>query len=268
MQPQQAYNEQSNVPVRTGIRQYLEQQQQRVEWLLDGSEYIQARSLINKFLFALSQSDKLMKCDSKSVLHSLLFCAEKKMAPINGKIILVPFETKEGVKCQAQMGVQGIRELIRRNPEVKRVGGDIVREKDEFKLISGLEPSIHHVPDLKGDSPITGSYAFAEMRGGGYIIRYCNQDDIMKSKAESKGSSSPYSPWNKFYSEMVRLVPLRKLAKELITDEAPTFDTAYEKEIGQRNVVPFRSHQEVIDQETEVVEYLQDEPYEDREGEI
>ncbi len=210
------------------IRSYLEANEKMVVKVLAGSKVLQAKALIDKFLLAVHQNDKLKSCTRMSLLNSLLFCAEKGLSPTNGKIVLVPY----GAECQATIGVPGIRELIRRNPDVKRVGGDVVRAKDDFKLVSGLEPTIHHVPHTGEDSEIIGSYAFAELISGGYIIRYCSHQDIMTSKAASKGSASPHSPWNKFFSEMARIVPLRKLAKELIVDEIThTFDTTYEAEV-------------------------------------
>ncbi len=210
------------------VKAYLEAQEERVRKLLEGSSHLQPKPLINKFLFALYQNEKLRSCSQTSLLNALLFCAEKKLAPVNGKIVLVPY----GDKCEALVGVPGIRELIRRNPDVKRVGGDVVRRKDDFKLVSGMNPTIHHIPNVEEDSDIMGAYAYAELSEGSYLIRYCNQQEIEASKTASKGSSSPHSPWNKFFPEMARLVPLRKLAKELITDEvAPTFDTLYEEEI-------------------------------------
>lgn len=195
--------------------------------MLEGSKYLEPKSLINKFLCAMNENEKLKNCTRMSLFKALTFCSEKGLSPLHGKIVLIPY----GLECKAIVGVPGLRELIRRNPDVKRVGSDVVRSKDDFKLISGLEPSLHHIPNLSEDAEVIGAYAFAELAGGEYIIRYCTHQDIMVSKAASSGSGGANSPWNKYFSEMARLVPLRKLAKELITDDMdPTFDTTYEEE--------------------------------------
>jgi phage RecT family recombinase len=214
-----------------GIKRYLEEQEDRVIKILDGSKDIQAKSLINKFLFALGQNEKLMQCNQQSIKNALLFCATKRMAPINNNIILIPY----GNECQASLGIKGLRELMSRNPRIKSVTSEIVRETDECRITAGSNPSINHTLDLSGSSPILGAYAIAELHNGNTVMRYSSLKEINEAKACSKGSGSPSSPWNKFFGEMARLVPLRKLAKELILDGDNTFDTFYGEENRQRD---------------------------------
>ena len=219
---------------KTPLQLYLEGYLSKVDQILTGTN-IGSKSLLSKFLFVLNQNDKLLKCDSVSIFKALVYCAEKKMTPTNGKIILTPY----GTQCKATLGVQGLRELIRRNPQIVRVGGDVVRKADTFNLTSGLNPTIDHIPYLGEQSKdgdelsIIGAYAFAEMQNGKYLIRYSTQKEIETSKACNKGSHYPDSIWNKYPGEMSRLVPLRKLAKELISDEDADLDTTEQQSTAE-----------------------------------
>lgn len=178
-----------------------------------------AEMLISTFYLTIMRDNKLRNTSSTSMVRALYFCAEKALLPISGKIWLIPFKGE----CTPIIGVQGYRELIRRNPRVIRLEANIVREKDSFTYISGTNPRIDHVPDISEPCEIIGAYAYAEIKGSAHCtIRFCNKDDIEKSRAESKSAKNEGSIWQKYPEEMTRLIPLRKLAKELIVEKEIT----------------------------------------------
>ena len=86
-----------------------------------------------------------------------------------------------------------------------------------FSIQYGANPDLQHTPNLEEDSPIIGSYATARLRDGGLVIIYCNRAQLDKSRNESK---SPFSKnlWTNHEEEMSKVLPLRKLGKELGVD--------------------------------------------------
>lgn len=196
-----------------------------LESVMRRADPIFMENLIRAFHITIMRDDKLRQTSKESIVKALYFCAEKALLPTGGKVWLLPYKGQ----CSAQIGVQGYRELLRRNPQIIRVGGDLVREKDEFNYTSGTNPSIHHIPNHKEDSPVIGAYAYAEMKGTDKCaIRYCTMKDINRSKSESKSLSREDSPWNKHPDEMIRLVPLKKLAKELMIETETYVQTSTE----------------------------------------
>lgn len=203
-----------------GLRDYIKSLIKELDVSLEGATGITGEAIVSAFTICVEQNPALQKCSRQAIKKALLYCADKRILPINNNVIFTP----RGTECQCTLGVKGIREMIYRNPKVKRLVGDVVREADECKITSGANPTILHSLDLKGDSPIIGAYAIAEMQEGGNIMRYSSLLDINAAKACSAGSSSAYSPWVKFFPAMALLVPLRKLAKELIVDGESIYD--------------------------------------------
>lgn len=195
-----------------------------------------AEKLIGAFYLTVMRDDKLRASSSHSMVKALYFCAEKALLPIGGKIWLIPFKGE----CTPIIGVQGYRELLRRNSQVIRVGGDIVKKNDEFSYSSGTNPHIHHVPNIFEESAIIGAYAYAEIKGSDHCaIRFCTKQDIDKAKSESKSADRENSIWKKHTDEMTRLVPLRKLAKELMVEKESDFLEEDATIQYSDNVVPF-----------------------------
>lgn len=193
-----------------------------LESVMRKADPIFMENLIRAFHITIMKNNKLRQTSKESIIRALYFCAEKALLPTGGKMWLIPYKGQ----CNAQIGVQGYRELIRRNSQVIMVGVDLVREKDEFSYSSGTNPRIHHIPNYREDSPVIGVYAYAEMKGTDKcVIRYCNQKDINRSKIESKSLENKDSPWVKHPDEMIRLIPLRKIGKELGVDEDNSIQT-------------------------------------------
>jgi recombinational DNA repair protein RecT len=248
IQTQQNTSVQNNNPVKAvasdALKKLLLSKEDQVSNLLNAAlrktEPGFAEKLIGAFYLTVMRDEKLRASSSHSMVKALYFCAEKALLPISGKIWLVPFKGE----CTPVIGVQGYRELLRRNPQVIKVTTDIVTqvEKDngDFRVTSGTTPHIHHVPNIFEKSPVIATYATAEIRGTAEkVFRICSIREINEAKKCNPGSENPKSVWNKSPNEMMRLVPLRKLAKELMVEKESDFLEEDNAPQYSDNVVPF-----------------------------
>lgn len=223
-----------------------------------------AANLIRAFHMQIMDNEKLRACSRISMINALYFCAEKALFPTNGKIWLIPFNNE----VKPIIGVQGYRELIRRNPKVISITTDIVKEHEYFKVISGTNARIDHQKDYSKDSPLIASYAIAEIKDSSKgIFRVCTLEEINQSRVVNKGSSRPDSTWNKWTNEMSRLVPLRKLAKELMVETEISFESFNESDASQQ-LSNEKDKQEIIDQDGEVFDPAEYDNYESEFGNI
>lgn len=71
------------------------------------------------------------------------------------------------------------------------------------------------------------------------VFRICSIREINEAKKCNPGSENPKSVWNKSPNEMMRLVPLRKLAKELMVEKESDFLEEDNAPQYSDNVVPF-----------------------------
>ena len=76
---------------------------------------------------------------------------------------------------------------------------------DLFDYELGTKPQLTHKPLIVGDrgKPIC-VYAIAVTTNGGEYMELMNMQEIEKCRAVSKASSSPHSPWVKWFDQMAK----------------------------------------------------------------
>lgn len=181
----------------------------------------------------------LKNANSDSMIKAIYFCARKGLSLSQKQVHLSLFKGA----LTPIVGVNGYRELLRRNNRVLKVGVYVVKQKDEFNLTLGTKPHIHHAPNIFKDSPIIASYAYAELRdGGGYLPIICNKKELDEARNKSK-SSWTQTLWEDNPESMSKVLPLRKLGKELGVDGEDdgvnSSDSVNENKSYSNNVVPF-----------------------------
>lgn len=145
-----------------------------------------------------------------SFLAALLDCARLGLEP-GDTYHLVPF----GNEVQGIADYTGLVELVYRAGAVSAVKAELVRKNDYFKYDPGTMERPEHQPDWFGDrGEIIGAYAYAVMKDGATsrVVIY-SKDEIDRVKKEAKGSSSPSSPWSKWYDRMALKTVVRALSK-------------------------------------------------------
>ena len=90
-----------------------------------------------------------------------------------------------------------------------------------FDYELGTTPKITHKPLITGDrgKPIC-VYAVAVTTNGGEYYEVMNMADIEKCRAVSKASSSPHSPWVKWFDQMAKKTVIHRIAKRLPKNDA------------------------------------------------
>ena len=90
-----------------------------------------------------------------------------------------------------------------------------------FDYELGTAPKITHKPLITGDrgKPIC-VYAVAITTNDGEYYEVMNMDQINQCRQVSKASSSPHSPWVKWFDQMAKKTVIHRIAKRLPKNDA------------------------------------------------
>lgn len=161
---------------------------------------------------AVTMNPKLAICSQPSFFGSLLTAAQLGLevnTPL-GHAYLIPYNSKTGIKCQFQIGYQGILELAYRSGKFKRIKAVVVHKGDDFRYTQGINPTLEHTPQDSGEP--TYVYALYELLNGGYDFEVWTWERAMKhGKTYSKSFND--SPWKTNPEEMAKKTVLKSLLK-------------------------------------------------------
>lgn len=196
------------------------------------NQYLQARSknlaqyarnsvnpatMIRLAVFQFSQDDWLQKCQPETVYSSLITAAQLGLEPsgVRGEAYLVPFKGK----CTLIPGWRGLIKLALRSKAVKQIYSHVVLDGDEFAVMLGTAPKIHHVPAINAgpERDVIAAYAVAVMENGAVDIEVMDADELNRIRtfaaAGRGGKDGPaYTQWA---DQMARKAPIRRLCKRL-----------------------------------------------------
>ncbi len=169
-------------------------------------------------------------CDPMTFLTSYATAAQMGLQPNTplGHCYLLPFNRnykdssgnwKKAKEVQLMLGYKGMIDIARRSNQIDSINAFIVYAGDEFTITLGLEPNIHHIPNLEGsrnDKDINFVYAVAKLKGGGTQFEYLTLADITKARmASTADTNGKHSPWVNYFGEQCRKTAIRKLFKYL-----------------------------------------------------
>lgn len=161
---------------------------------------------------AVTMNPKLAICSQPSFFGSLLTAAQLGLevnTPL-GHAYLIPYNSKTGIKCQFQIGYQGILELAYRSGKFKRIKAVVVHKGDDFRYTQGINPTLEHTPQDSGEP--TYVYALYELLNGGYDFEVWTWERAMKhGKTYSKSFND--GPWKTNPEEMAKKTVLKSLLK-------------------------------------------------------
>lgn len=163
-------------------------------------------------LTELKNTDKLQKCSIASFLGAIMTCSQLGLEIGNtlGHAYLIPY----GSKCQFMVGYKGLMDLAFRSGRIATIQAQVVRQSDDFHFEYGMNEDLKHIP-AKGRGEIIYAYAYVKTNEGKFTFDVMSKEEIDDIKNVSESSSSPVSPWNKYYSEMARKTVIRRLFKYL-----------------------------------------------------
>lgn len=155
----------------------------------------------NKFLSgivsAVQRTPKLLECEPISVLNSFMLMAELDLMPsdVSGEAYVLPYNTKDGMKAQFQLGYQGLVTLFYR-AGARSIKAEIVHQNDKFDYTNG---EITHSPDVFSENrgEAIGAYVIVELQGGGKVNKVMKKSDILGiGEKFSKTFRTTFTPWN------------------------------------------------------------------------
>lgn len=147
---------------------------------------------INDFLksalIAIEEDENLSRCLETPAGQASLYNALKKGAatglslnPFDGESCLVAYESKNGWVVNYQVQKNGFIELAYRTGRVKSITADVVREKDEFKILkTNGQSTYEHIPARSERGEIDGVYAAMTLEDGQTFVEYATIDEIEK----------------------------------------------------------------------------------------
>jgi len=176
--------------------------------------HINPDRMVRMVLTSFAEVPKLAQCDAASVWKSVLSCCAIGLEPgALGHAYLLPYNTKEGMKCQLQMGYKGLIELAMRSGKVSSIYADAVHDNDEFIYERGTDEKLVHKPCMRSDrGEAYCYYAYAKMKDGGFNADVMFMEDILAIKDRAKAS---FGPWKTDFSEMAKKTVIKRLCKKL-----------------------------------------------------
>lgn len=160
--------------------------------------YLTPERIMRIVTTALSRSPKLLECEPKTILRSVIDLVQLGLEPGGplGHGYLVPFRNNKTGKteCQAIVGYQGYLAIARRSGEIESVTAEIICANDKYDVQFGDDPHLHHKRELVGDrgEPIA-VYCVAKFKGGGKHIEVMTKAEVAAIRARSQARDS--GPW-------------------------------------------------------------------------
>ena len=117
--------------------------------------------------------------------------------------------------------VEGIIKVLHNSGLIKTLCAEVVYENDLFDYELGTKQHITHKPLITGDrgKPVC-VYAIAVTTNQGEYYEVMNMAEIDKCRQVSKASSSPHSPWVKWFDQMAKKTVIHRIAKRLPKNDA------------------------------------------------
>jgi len=176
---------------------------------------------VNKFIsvakLTLNKNQNLVNADRNSLLQTFMDSAKDGLY-LDGKEASAVLY---GNQVKYIPMVEGVIKVLHNSGLIKSICAEVVYENDLFDYELGTAPKITHKPLITGDrgKPIC-VYAVAITTNGGEYMELMNMSEIEKCRAVSRGSTSPHSPWVKWFDQMAKKTVIHRIAKRLPKNDA------------------------------------------------
>lgn len=201
------------------IQKYLEARRESLAQMVP--KHLTVDRLLKVALNAISKSEKLKLCTMASVLQCVVTCAELGLEPGGalGEAYLVPFKTwnrekkQETYTCTLIIGYRGYVTLMRRSSQLSTIKAVIVRERDKFRYVDGIETILEHEPCLDGDPgrKVRCVYCVIKLADGGVQVDVMEKYEVDLIRSRSRSADD--GPWVTDYNEMAKKTVVRRASK-------------------------------------------------------
>lgn len=215
------------------VRTLLEKMKGQFEMALP--KHVTPDRLIRVALTAVQNTPKLLECDRRSLLSAVMTCAQLGLEPdgVLGQAYLVPFKGK----VQFIPGYKGLISLAFNSGDVISLKAMAVRERDNFSYEYGLDEHLRHKVASGDRGEITDFYAYARLKGGGFVFEVMSRAEVEKVRDGSEGYKAfkagftKSTPWHDHFEQMGRKTLIRRLSNYLprSVQKAAAFEDAYER---------------------------------------
>lgn len=195
------------------LRQTIEGRRTDFEKLLSSFLPAQRERYFQVLLTAL-RDPNIQSCTPVSIIDSMLKSAQWGL-PVDGThAALVAYKDT----CTFIPMYRGMMEVCRRSGQIKQVWADVVLDGEYIEVEGGSEPKLKHSPEVLMDrtdhEKVVAAYAVAKWGEGGVQFAVLSRAELDKARAASR-AQSPYAPWAKWTTEMMKKTAVRRLMKML-----------------------------------------------------
>lgn len=171
----------------------------------------------------IEKNPKLMECTPESLLECVIKAAECgfEIGGPDDHCYLIPY----GKQAQLQAGWKGMIFRLVQAHAASHIFADLVREGDEFRVISGTKRELVHIPAEKRGK-ILKAYAVAILPNGIADFEVFEPDDIdaIEKAALRISGGKPSPAWQSFRGEMIKKSVIKRLGKRLQGDRRASPD--------------------------------------------
>ncbi len=207
-------NTTTTVPEKKTMQTYIKAMEGEIKKALPS--VITPERFTRMVLSAISTNPKLGSCTPSSFLGAMMSAAQLGLEPNTplGQAYILPYQNKDTLEAQFQLGYKGLIDLAYRSGEVEVVQAHIVYANDKFECEFGLEPKLTHIPaDTDRGEPVK-VYAMFKTKSGGYGFEVMSMSDVrIHAEKYSKAYASSFSPWSTNFEEMAKKTVLKKALK-------------------------------------------------------
>lgn len=185
-------------------------------------EYLNAKRFF-ALLRQMEKNPKLMECTPQSLLECVMKAAECgfEIGGPDDHCYVIPY----GKQAQLQAGWKGVVYRLVQAHAASHIFADLVREGDEFRVMSGTKRELIHVPAEKRGK-IIKAYAVAVLPNGITDFEVFESDDIdaIEKAALRISGGKPSPAWSSFRGEMIKKSVIKRLGKRLQGDRRASPD--------------------------------------------
>lgn len=188
---------------------------------------------------AASRNPQILECTVTSLQNAIVTASAFGLevnTPL-GLAFIIPYfngKTKKR-EAQFQIGYQGVITLAYNSGRVDSIYAEAVHENDTFEISYGLQPTLKHVPPIRGSrGDIVGYYAVVKIKGTDPLFKYMSHEEIMdhaiqysrpyqrdikEGRSESLWSKPPKSSGHEWMCKKTVIFQACKTAPKSIDDK-------------------------------------------------